>query len=114
MSHERMLFDYKVAETKFAGPTMFSRGDTTYVNQRGEIVCKQRSTSIRYRADLARETRVKSNKSRTKRRGEVMKGTIKNLVCLAMLLALASLSPVLLPGPAPCLRDRFSRSRRPA
>jgi hypothetical protein len=53
--HERMLFDYKVTETKFAGPTMFSRGDTTYVNQRGEIVCKQRSTSIRYRADLARE-----------------------------------------------------------
>jgi hypothetical protein len=53
--HERMLFDYKVTQTKFAGPTMFSRGDTTYVNDRGEIVCKQRSTSIRYRADQARE-----------------------------------------------------------
>ena len=53
--HDRMLFDYKLTETKFAGPTMFSRGDTTYVNQRGELVCKQRSTSIRYRADLARE-----------------------------------------------------------
>ncbi len=53
--HDRMLFDYKLTETKFAGPTMFSRGDTTYVNQHGEIVCKQRSTSIRYRADLARE-----------------------------------------------------------
>jgi len=53
--HERMLFDYKVSQTKFAGPTMFSRGDTTYVNDRGEILCKQRSTSIRYRADLARE-----------------------------------------------------------
>ncbi len=53
--HERMLFDYKVTQTKFAGPTMFSRGDTSYVNQRGEILCKQRSTSIRYRADLARE-----------------------------------------------------------
>ncbi|MCZ6784031.1 MAG: MaoC family dehydratase N-terminal domain-containing protein [Proteobacteria bacterium] len=52
---ETMLFDYKVADTKFAGPTMFSRGDTTYVNQRGEIVCKQRSTSVRYRADEARE-----------------------------------------------------------
>lgn len=52
---ERMLFDYKLTQTKFAGPTMFSRGDTTYVNQRGEIVCKQRSTSIRYRPDLARE-----------------------------------------------------------
>lgn len=51
---ERMLFDYKVTETKFAGPTMFSRGDTTYVNQRGEIVAKQRSTSIRYLAEEAR------------------------------------------------------------
>ena len=52
---ERMLFDYKVAETKFAGPTMFSRGDTTYINQRGELVARQRSTSVRYRADLARD-----------------------------------------------------------
>jgi acyl dehydratase len=51
---ERMLFDYKVTETKFAGPTMFSRGDTTYINQRGEVVAKQRSTSIRYRAEDAR------------------------------------------------------------
>jgi acyl dehydratase len=53
--HDRMLFDYKVSDTKFAGPTMFSRGDTTYVNQRGDLLCKQRSTSIRYRADVARE-----------------------------------------------------------
>jgi len=52
---ERMLFDYKVRETKFAGPTMFSRGDTTYVNQRGEFLCKQRSTSIRYLAEEARK-----------------------------------------------------------
>jgi len=55
MRQDRMLFDYKVTLTKFAGPTMFSRGDTTYVNDRGIVVCKQRSTSIRYRADLARE-----------------------------------------------------------
>ena len=52
---DRMLIDYKVTHTKFAGPTMFSRGDTTYVNQHGEIVGKQRSTSIRYRADNARQ-----------------------------------------------------------
>ncbi|HMD45766.1 MAG TPA: MaoC family dehydratase N-terminal domain-containing protein [Acidimicrobiales bacterium] len=45
---ERMLFDYRVTQTTFAGPTMFSRGDTTYINQRGEVVAKQRSTSIRY------------------------------------------------------------------
>ncbi len=55
ITHDRMLFDYKVADTKFAGPTMFSRGDTTYINQRGEVVCKQRSTSVRYLAENARK-----------------------------------------------------------
>ena len=53
--HDRMLFDYKVAETRFSGPTMFSRGDTSYINQRGELVCKQRSTSVRYLAENARK-----------------------------------------------------------
>ncbi len=51
---ERLAFDYKIAHTSFAGPTMFQRGDTTYVNQHGEIVAKQRSTSIRYLAANAR------------------------------------------------------------
>ncbi len=55
ITHDRMLFDYKVAETKFAGPTMFSRGDTTYIRQTGEVVCKQRSTSVRYLAENARK-----------------------------------------------------------
>jgi acyl dehydratase len=55
MGQDRMLFDYKVVETKFAGPTMFSRGDTTYLNQSGQVVCKQRSTSVRYRANDAVE-----------------------------------------------------------
>jgi acyl dehydratase len=45
---ERMLFDYKVANTSFAGPTMFSRGDTVYYNQHGGPIARQRSTSIRY------------------------------------------------------------------
>ncbi len=58
LRQDRMLFDYKVTETKFAGTTMFSRGDTAYINQNGEVVCKQRSTSIRYRADQARERGV--------------------------------------------------------
>jgi len=55
IKQERMLFDYKVTETKFAGPTMFSRGDTTYINDRGEMIAKQRSTSIRYLAEEARK-----------------------------------------------------------
>jgi hypothetical protein len=58
ISRDRMLFDYKVTQTKFAGPTMFSRGDTNYVNQRGQFVAKQRSTSIRYLAEEARKRQV--------------------------------------------------------
>jgi len=34
---------------------MFSRGDTTYIKQTGEVVCKQRSTSVRYLAENARK-----------------------------------------------------------
>ena len=45
---DRQLFDYRVTNTAFAGPTMFQRGDSTYVNQKGEWVGKQRSTAIRY------------------------------------------------------------------
>jgi acyl dehydratase len=55
ISFDRMLYDYKVSETKFSGPTMFSRGDTSYINQRGQVVCKQRSTSVRYLAENARK-----------------------------------------------------------
>ena len=58
VTQERTLFDYTVKETKFAGPTMFARGDTIYTNQRGERVAKQRCTSIRYRADEARKRRA--------------------------------------------------------
>lgn len=46
---------YKVAETKFAGPTMFSSGDTTHTNQHGVLVAKERSTAIRYLAEEARK-----------------------------------------------------------
>jgi hypothetical protein len=51
---ERRFVDYKIADTKFAGPTMFSRGDTTYRNQRGETIGVQRSTAVRYLAEEAR------------------------------------------------------------
>ena len=53
--NERIPFDYVVKETKFAGPTCFQRGDNHYYNQNGDKIATQRSTSIRYRADLARE-----------------------------------------------------------
>jgi acyl dehydratase len=47
---ERRFHDFKVADTKFAGPTMFSRGDTTHTNQHGTVVARERSTAIRYLA----------------------------------------------------------------
>src|SRR5437764_12579559 len=50
-----MPYDYKVSETKFAGPTCFQRGDTLYINQRGERIALQRSTAIRYRVRTATE-----------------------------------------------------------
>ncbi len=54
----RMPYDYRVTTTKFAGPTCFQRGDTLYINQRGERVALQRSTSIRYRVTDAKEKRL--------------------------------------------------------
>jgi len=54
----RMPYDYRVTETKFAGPTCFQRGDTLYINQRGERVALQRSTAIRYRPRRAKEKRL--------------------------------------------------------
>ena len=53
--NERVPFDYVVKETKFAGPTCFQRGDNVYYNQKNEKIATQRSTSIRYLAEAARE-----------------------------------------------------------
>lgn len=44
----RRFHRFKVADTKFAGPTVFSEGDTFHRNQHGAPVAKERSTSIRY------------------------------------------------------------------
>jgi acyl dehydratase len=55
---DRMLFDYRVTQTRFAGPTMFSRGDTTYLTQVGDLVAKQRSTAIRYLVENSAKVNV--------------------------------------------------------
>lgn len=47
---ERRFDGYKLADTKFAGPTLFSRGDTVHTNQNGTLVAKERATAIRYLA----------------------------------------------------------------
>lgn len=51
----RMPYDYRVTETKFAGATCFQRGDTLYINQKGERIAQQRSTSIRYEVREAKD-----------------------------------------------------------
>ncbi|ABW13098.1 hypothetical protein Franean1_3701 [Parafrankia sp. EAN1pec] len=58
---ERRFHDYKVAETKFAGPTMFSRGDTAHRNQHGALVARERSTAIRYLAAEAEKRGMYEN-----------------------------------------------------
>src|SRR3954469_2905324 len=57
----RMPFAYKVRHPRFAGSTCFQRGDTLYINQRGERVAMQRSTSIRYQVRSAKEKKVFSD-----------------------------------------------------
>ena len=52
---ERRFHDYKVTETKFAGPTLFARGDTISRNQNGTPVSKVRATSIRYLVEEAKK-----------------------------------------------------------
>jgi acyl dehydratase len=48
LTQRRYFHDYRVTQTKFAGPTLFQRGDTVHYNQHGTPVCKERATSIRY------------------------------------------------------------------
>lgn len=55
MVQERRFDGYKVAETKFAGPTVFTRGDTVHRNQHGTLVAKERATAIRYLIEEARK-----------------------------------------------------------
>ncbi|ADP81341.1 FAS1-like dehydratase domain-containing protein [Pseudofrankia inefficax] len=54
----RQPFDFKVRQTAFAGPTCFQRGDTLYINQRGERIALQRSTAIRYKVRAAAEKKL--------------------------------------------------------
>ena len=58
---ERRFDGYKVTDTKFAGPTMFSRGDTVHRNQRGALIAKERATAIRYLAAEANRRAMYDN-----------------------------------------------------
>jgi len=58
---ERRFHDCKVADTKFAGPTLFARGDTIHRNQHGTLVAKERATSIRYLVSEAEKRKMYDN-----------------------------------------------------
>jgi acyl dehydratase len=65
---ERRFHDYKLSETKFAGPTVFQRGDTLHRNQHGQPVAKSRSTSIRYLVAEADKRKMYENQLGEKKR----------------------------------------------
>ncbi|MFD1611507.1 MaoC family dehydratase N-terminal domain-containing protein [Sphingomonas tabacisoli] len=65
---ERRFHGYKVTDTKFAGPTMFSHGDTIHTNQHGALVAKERATAIRYLAAEAEKRGMYDNQDKPIRR----------------------------------------------
>jgi hypothetical protein len=58
LRQERRFLGYTVSETEFAGPTVFSRGDTLHFNQDGAPVSRHRATAIRYLAAEAEKRGV--------------------------------------------------------
>ena len=65
---DRRFDGYKVADTKFAGPTVFTRGDTVHRNQHGALVAKERATAIRYLREEARKRGMYDKQQRTPKR----------------------------------------------
>lgn len=65
---ERRFDGYSVSDTSFAGPTMFSRGDTTHRNQHGALIAKERATAIRYLVEEANKRGVYGKNRRAPKR----------------------------------------------
>jgi hypothetical protein len=61
---DRKFDGYGISDTAFAGPTMFTRGDTIHHNQRGELVAKERATAIRYLTEEAKKRAVYDKEKR--------------------------------------------------
>lgn len=55
---ERYFVDFKEVDTKFAGPSLITRGDTIHRDQRGTLVAKHRGTSIRYLVSEAEKRKM--------------------------------------------------------
>ena len=64
---ERSFAGYKLADTAFAGPTMFADGDTVHRNQHGALVARERATSIRYLIEEAAKRAVYGKQNRAPR-----------------------------------------------
>ena len=64
----RRFDGYDVKDTSFAGPTMFSRGDTVHRNQDGVLVAKEQATAIRYLRDEANKRAVYGKEKASPRR----------------------------------------------
>lgn len=64
----RRFDGYSVADTKFAGPTVFTRGDTTHRNQNGSLVAKERATAIRYLVEEAKKRGMYDKEKRAPKR----------------------------------------------
>ena len=64
---ERSFAGYKLADTAFAGPTMFADGDTVHRNQHGALVVRESATSIRYLIEEAAKRAVYGKQNRAPR-----------------------------------------------
>jgi acyl dehydratase len=65
---DRRFDGYNVADTKFAGPTVFTRGDTLHRNQHGVPVARERATAIRYLVEEAKKRGMYEKEQRTPRK----------------------------------------------
>lgn len=66
---QKRRFDgYDVKETSFAGPTVFTRGDTEHRNQHGVLVARERATAIRYLREEANKRAVYGKEKASPRR----------------------------------------------
>ena len=65
---QRHFDGYSVSDTKFAGPTVFARGDTVHRNQHGALVAKERATAIRYLVEEAKKRGMYDREKRAPKR----------------------------------------------
>lgn len=64
----RRFDGYDLKETSFAGPTVFTRGDTEHRNQNGVLVARERATAIRYLREEANKRAVYGKEKATPKR----------------------------------------------